>query len=63
MYTNKRYIIFLFPALIRENSAESKAHDPHIILKIELQHLKEWTGWLALTPFKPFFHFYTPWEH
>ena len=33
-------ILFLFPALIRSNSAERKAHDPDIILKIEVQHLK-----------------------
>ena len=29
-------ILFLFPALIRSNSAERKAHDTDIILKIEL---------------------------
>ena len=31
---------FLFLALIRQKSAEWKAHDPRIIFKIEVQHLK-----------------------
>ena len=39
----KKQKSFLFPALIRYNSAEWEAHSPHIILKIELQHLKQWT--------------------
>ena len=40
MYTNnKRYIIFYFQHSA-ENSAEWKAHDPHI-LKMEVQNLKK----------------------
>ena len=33
----------LFPALVREDLVDWKAHEPQIILKIEVQQLKEWT--------------------
>ena len=40
-YKEQKVYYFLFPALIRQNSAEWKAHDLYIISKIEVQHLKK----------------------